>query len=369
MDNYAKYMNLALELSLKAQGLTSPNPLVGAVIVKKARIISCGFHKRAGLDHAEIVALKKAGKRAKGATLYVTLEPCCSFGRTPPCSQAIIRSGINKVVVGLRDPNPKHRGNGIKILNKHGIDVVSGILEKRIRQINQPFIKYITKRMPYITLKVAQSLDGKIATKHGESRWITSVASRKFAHKIRSNFDAIMVGINTVLKDNPLLNPTSKTKSKKFYKIVLDTHLDIKTNSRIFKDSPNFAVIIACERESILNKKEKIRTLIKKGAVILGIKNKNNLLDLGNLFKKLAQLEIMNVLVEGGGSVAGSLFDEGLVDYVLFFVSPSIIGGSESVSSIQGTGANRIIDLYKLKNVKIKNLNKDLLIEGAIKEY
>ena len=363
-----KYMNLALELSLKAKGLTSPNPLVGAVIARNGRVISTGFHKRAGLEHAEITAIKRAGSKAKKAILYVTLEPCSSFGRTPPCTEAIIKSGIKKVAIGMVDPNPRHRGKGLKILRNHNIKVVSGILEKLIKRTNQPFIKYITKALPYVTVKVAQSLDGKIASRTGESKWITSSASRKFAHEIRDEFDAIIVGINTVLKDDPLLNPHGK-KKKKYYKVILDTNLKIKSSMRIFKDSSRFPVIIATSKESIVRNNRKIMSLISEGSTILGIDKKNGLLDLKDLFDKLAQLEIINVLVEGGGKVVGSLFDDNLVDYVLFFVSPKIIGGRESVLSIEGRGVNRIVDAAQIKEVRLKQFDKDLLIEGIIKEY
>lgn len=369
VDNIQRYMALALRLSLRAKGLTLPNPLVGAVVVKNNKIISSGFHKRCGLEHAEIAALKKAGAKARGATLYVTLEPCSSFGRTPPCTQAIIKSGVKKVVAGMIDPNTKHRGRGIKILKNHNIEVICGLLENDIRRANQPYIKYITKDMPYITLKIAQSLDGKIATGSGDSKWITSISSRQFAHKIRSDFDAIMVGINTVLKDNPVLNPTRSIKNKKFHKVVLDTSLNIKQGMRIFRDSENFPIIIATSKDSIIKKPKKIKQLIKQGAIILGIEEKNKLLDIKDLLRKLAQLEIINILVEGGGSVAGSLWDEDMIDYALFFISPKIIGGRDSVLSIQGKGADRMTDVRKIRDIKIRRFGEDLLIEGRIKEY
>ena len=364
-----KYMGMALKLSLKARGLTSPNPLVGAVIVKNRKVISTGFHKKAGLEHAEVIALKKAGKKAKGASLYVTLEPCSTFGRTPPCTELIVKSGVKKVIVGMLDPNPRHLGKGMQILRNHSIKSISGILKNRIKEVNQPFIKYITKNMPYVTLKIAQSLDGKIATKSGNSKWITSLASRKFAHKIRNNFDAIMVGKNTVLKDNPLLNPEKRIRGKRFYKIILDTHFEIKTGMRIFNNSSYFPVIIATSKECLIGNDRKIKRLIDKGSIILGIEKNNGLLDIKDLFRKIAQLEITNVLVEGGGKLAGTLFDEGLVDYVLFLISPKIIGGVRSVSTIQGRGIHRISQAQAIKKIKVKRFNEDLLIEGAIKEY
>jgi diaminohydroxyphosphoribosylaminopyrimidine deaminase/5-amino-6-(5-phosphoribosylamino)uracil reductase len=367
--NLEKYMGLALRLSLKAEGRTSPNPLVGAVIVKNNKIISTGFHKRAGLEHAEVVALKKAGPKARGASLYVTWEPCSSFGRTPPCVQAIIKSGIKKVIIGMLDPNPLHCGRAIKILKSNNISTKVGILDKEIRLINQPFIKYITKDTPYVTIKVAQSLDGKIATPSGGSKWITSKASRKFSHQIRNNFDAIMVGINTVLKDNPLLSPDKHIKNKKFYKIILDAYLRVGSGSRIFNDTKRYPVIIVTSKNSILKKQKIIKSLIKKGAIILGAEEKNGLLDLKYLFKKLAQLEIINILVEGGGRVVGSLLDEDLIDYALFFISPKIIGGRKAIPSIQGEGIGKISRLRKLIDVKMRNIGGDFLIQGAVRKY
>lgn len=362
-------MDLAIKLSLKAKGLTLSNPLVGAVVVRNNRVISSGYHRGIGKDHAEVVALKKAGKKANGATLYVTLEPCSTYGRTPPCTDSIVKSGIKKVVFGLSDPNPRHNGRAVGILRKQGIEVEPGILKDKIRQINQPFIKYISKNKPYITVKIAQSLDGKIATSSGESKWITSVKSRELSHKLRNNYSAIMVGINTVLKDDPLLNPTDLSKKNKFYKIILDTNLKINRGMRIFKDSLDFPVIIATSRKSILNKSDKIKLLQKNGVMFLGLETEKGLIGLEDLLNKLALLQISSIFVEGGGTLIGSLCDKKLVDYVYFFISPKIIGGRSSISSIQGEGVSRLKDTLELRNVMTKKLDKDLLIEGAIHNY
>jgi diaminohydroxyphosphoribosylaminopyrimidine deaminase/5-amino-6-(5-phosphoribosylamino)uracil reductase len=253
------------------------------------------------------------------------------------------------------------------ILSKKGIEVACGVLGDKIRAINQPFIKYITKKMPYITLKIAQSLDGKIATKTGDSQWITSQAARKFAHKIRSNFDAIMVGINTVLRDNPRLDPTQKT--KKFYKVVLDTNLKINPALRIFSGVSNSSVVIATSKESLIKKAKRVKDLVNRGAILLGIKKDSALLDIKDMLSKLAQLEITNILVEGGGRVAGSLLDKKLIDEVLFFVSPKIIGGSESISSIQGRGIEKISQAKELKDVKIKKIGEEVLVQGLLNKY
>jgi diaminohydroxyphosphoribosylaminopyrimidine deaminase/5-amino-6-(5-phosphoribosylamino)uracil reductase len=267
------------------------------------------------------------------------------------------------------DPNPRHRARAIKILKSNGIKVKAGVLAGEIRMVNQPFIKYITTDLPYITVKSAQSLDGKIATRSGDSKWITSEASRKFSRQIRNNFDAIMVGINTVLKDNPLLNPDRHIKGKKFYKIVLDTNLKINSRMHIFNECNVYPVVIATSRDSILKKPKAVKSLVAKGAIVLGAEKKNGLLDAKDLLKKLAQLEIINILAEGGAKLIGSLIDEDLADYVLFFISPKIIGGKDAVTSVQGRGVDKLSSVKKIRNVKIKNLGEDLLIEGAIKEY
>lgn len=362
-------MDVALKLSLQAKGLTSPNPLVGAIVVKNNRIISKGFHKRAGLEHAEVAALRKANRKAIGSELYVTLEPCSTFGRTPPCTDAITKSGIKKVVIGMCDPNPKHRGKGLKILAKKRIKVISGVLEDQIKSANQPFIKYIIKNMPYVTLKLAQSLDGKIATKTGDSQWITNLESRSLSRKIRNNYDAIMVGINTVLKDNPLLSPAKKIKGKRFYKIILDTRLRIMPNFRIFKDVSDFSIIIATSKESLIKRAKKVKALVKKGAIILGVEKDRGALDIKKLLQNLSKLEITNILVEGGGRLAGSLLDKDLIDYALFFISPKVIGGKKSIASIYGKGIRKIKQAKSLKDIKIERIGSDLLIQGALKKY
>lgn len=362
-------MDTAVRLSLRAHGQTSPNPIVGAVIAKNGTIIASSFHKKAGAAHAEAAAIKKAGAHAKNSTLYVTLEPCSTYGRTPPCTEAIIRSGIKKVVIGMVDPNPAHRGRGISILRKHKIRVQCGVLRAAIRATNQAFVKYITKQKPYLTVKVAQSIDGKIATAGGDSQWITSPAARRYAHRLRNHYDAIMVGLRTVAADNPLLNPLGVPRGKKFYKIIVDTSLAIPTALRIFKDSLRFPVIIAASKDAIARRRKKVASLTQKGAVVLGVETKGLHLDLSDLMRTLAELEITNIVVEGGGRLIGSLFDEKLVDYALFFIRPGIIGGSEAISSIQGKGISRVAAIRTLSDIRLQRIGGDLLVEGALHRY
>lgn len=355
------YMNLALKLALKAKGKTSPNPLVGALVVKNGKIIGRGFHARAGLAHAEIVALDEAGKNAKGASLYVTLEPCAHTGRTPPCINRIIGSGIREVVVGMIDPNPLNNGRGIMLLKQSNIKVRVGILTERLKEINESFIKYITTRIPYITVKVAQSLDGRIATRTGDSKWITSDKSRAFAHRIRKNYDAIMVGVNTVLRDNPSLNAWFS--GKKLIKVIVDSNLSISENSNIFANDSQVIIITLASRPG--QETENRKNLSAK-AKILEVKEKAGQINLRDALKKLASLGITNIIVEGGGTLIGSLFDERLVDRILFFISPKIIGGKDAVSSVMGSGIKRIDQAIKLRDFKIRRFGEEILATAKV---
>ena len=360
--NHGYYMNLAMKLALKAKGETSPNPLVGAVVVKNGRIIGKGYHAKAGLAHAEVMALDEAAENAKNATLYVTLEPCAHFGRTPPCVDRIIKSGIKEVIIGTIDPNPRNNGRGVNLLKQNKIKVEVGFLEDRLRKFNEPFIKYITKRMPFVTVKIAQSLDGKIATENGDSKWITSDKSRSFAHKIRKDYDAIMVGINTVLRDNPKLNAWFSKKHP--IKIIVDSQLSTPQKANIFSSDSRIIIVTVASRPG---QETQNRQILAQKAKVLEVKEKAGQVNLKNMMKNLAQLEITNILVEGGGTLIGALFDEGLVDKVLFFVSPKIIGGKNAISSVMGKGISRIDKAIKLKNISLKRLGEDFLIEGYVK--
>jgi diaminohydroxyphosphoribosylaminopyrimidine deaminase/5-amino-6-(5-phosphoribosylamino)uracil reductase len=354
-------MSLAIKLALKAKGRTSPNPMVGALVVKNGRIIGRGYHEKAGLPHAEVAALEEAGKSAKGATLYVTLEPCTHFGKTPPCVDKIIRSRIREVVVGMIDPNPLNNGKGIAILKQHKIKVNSGFLEDKLKKLNEVFIKYITKGMPFVTVKVAESLDGKIATRSGDSKWISSDKSRAYAHRIRRNFDAIMVGVNTILRDNPRLDAWFSDKQP--IKIVVDSQLSTPQDANIF--SKNSSVIIVTMSSTPGQETENRKMLLQK-ARILEAKEKAGQINLKDMMKKLARLGISNILVEGGGTLVGSLFDEGLVDKIMFFISPKIIGGKGAISAVMGEGIARIDKAIRLKEVKIKHIGGDILVEGYV---
>lgn len=358
-DEY--FMELALRLAKKAKGRTLPNPMVGALVVKNNKVIGWGYHERAGLPHAEVIALDRAGKNVKGAKLYLTLEPCTHFGRTPPCVNRIIKSGIKEVIIGMVDPNPVNNGKGIDLLRKNSIKVRVGFLEAELKKLNAPFIKYITKRMPYVTVKVGQSLDGKIAAKTGDSKWITSDKSRAYAHRLRQNYDAIMVGVNTVLRDNPTLNVWFSKRQP--LKIIIDSQLSTPQDANIFSRNNRVIIVTLPVKEG---QETENRKILAQKAKILEVKEKAGQINLKDMMKKLSQLEITNIFVEGGGTLIGSLFDEGLVDKVLFFISPKIIGGKEAISSVMGRGISRVEKAVKLKDVRIKRIAEDFLVEGNV---
>ncbi|MFA5287010.1 MAG: bifunctional diaminohydroxyphosphoribosylaminopyrimidine deaminase/5-amino-6-(5-phosphoribosylamino)uracil reductase RibD [Candidatus Omnitrophota bacterium] len=356
------YMNLAMKLALKAKGKTYPNPMVGALVVKGDRIIGRGFHAEAGLPHAEIIALDEAGKNSKGATLYVTLEPCVHFGRTPPCVDRIISSRVKEIIVGMIDPNPINNGKGIAILKQHGIKVSVGVLEDKLKRMNEVFIKYISKRMPLVTVKVAESLDGRIATRTGDSKWITSDKSRGFAHRTRQDFDAIMVGVNTVLRDNPKLDAWFTKKQP--IKIIVDSQLSTPQSANVFTHGASVIIVTLPTKPGQETENRKI--LVDK-AKILEVKEKGGQINLKDMFKKLFQMGIRSVLVEGGGTLNGSLFDEGLVDKVMFFISPRIIGGKEAIGSVMGQGIARVERSVRIKDLRIRRFGEDILVEGYVK--
>ena len=360
MSDHEKYMRLAIELAKKAEGMTSPNPMVGAVIVKGGKIIGRGYHKKAGLPHAEINAIRQASKRARGATLYVTLEPCDHFGKTPPCTDAVIGSGIRKVVIGMKDPNPINNGRGIKELKRNGITAKAGILESEARDINKPYIKYITAGMPYVTLKMAQSLDGKIATRQGESRWITSAKSRRYVQSLRAKADAVMVGVNTVLKDDPML--ISKIKgSRQPARVIVDSRLSTPLTARLFSSAKCSSIFIVTTKRY-----PKARLIEKKCANVLVVKSKAGRVDLKDLLKRLGKMGIMHLLVEGGGELAAGFIEEGLADKIMFFIAPKIIGGKDALTSVEGRGVDRIEDAVALKDMNAKRIGGDILIEAEL---
>ncbi len=361
-----RFMNLAIRLALKGQGKVSPNPMVGAVIVKQGKIVGRGFHHRSGRPHAEINALRQAGRRAKGATLYVTLEPCCSFGKTPPCADAIIKSGIKQVVIASRDQNPLNKG-GIAILKKKGLKVKTGVLRQKARDLNESYFKFITQQSPFVVVKIAETLDGKIATASGNSKWITSPPARRYSHRLRGQTDAILVGINTILRDNPLLTTRYPFSATSPVKIIVDSKSKLPLNAKILSRMSPAQTIVATTRFA---DKSKIKALQDKGVHVITdlparrAKNFKERLSLKSLMKRLAKLNITSVLIEGGGEIIASALEEKIVDKLLIFIAPKIIGGEEAVTSVEGRGINRINQAIRIRGLKIKKIGQDILIEG-----
>ena len=361
-----RFMNLAIRLALKGQGKVSPNPMVGAVIVKQGKIVGRGFHHQSGRPHAEINALRQAGRRAKGATLYVTLEPCCSFGKTPPCADAIIKSGIKQVVIASRDQNPLNKG-GITILKKKGLKVKTGVLRQKARDLNESYFKFITQQSPFVVVKIAETLDGKIATASGNSKWITSPPARRYSHRLRGQTDAILVGINTILRDNPLLTTRYPSSATSPVKIIVDSKSKLPLNAKILSRMSPAQTIVATTRFA---DKSKIKALQDKGVHVITdlparrAKNFKERLSLKSLMKRLAKLNITSVLIEGGGKIIASALEEKIVDKLLIFIAPKIIGGEEAVTSVEGRGINRINQAIRIRGLKIKKIGQDILIEG-----
>lgn len=355
-------MQMALELAARGKGRTSPNPMVGAVIVKGNKVIASGYHKRAGTAHAEAAALKKAGARAKGATLYVNLEPCCHTAkRTPPCTKAVIESGIREVVTAMIDPNPKVSGKGLKELRAAGIITRTGIMKEAARKLNEVFIKHITRNRPFVILKIAQSIDGKIATARGESKWITGPEARERVHQLRSEVDALVVGIGTVKADNPSLDCRIRG-GRNPYRIIVDSRLDISLNSKVLKHDDGKTVIAATEKAD----KIKLDTLARRGTRVLIIREKTGKVDLNRLMTELAKLDITSVMIEGGSSIAASALSDRIVDKVMFFAAPKIIGGVDAIPSIGGESPALLKNAVKLKDMQVTTLGGDILIEGYI---
>jgi diaminohydroxyphosphoribosylaminopyrimidine deaminase/5-amino-6-(5-phosphoribosylamino)uracil reductase len=360
-------MRLALRLARRGYGATSPNPMVGAVLVKGGKIIGRGWHHRAGLPHAEIEALRDAQKRRhnpKGATLYVTLEPCCSHGRTPPCTEAIKAVGIKRVVIGATDPNPHHAGKGFKILRKAGIEVVHDFLADESTQLNEAFNHWIVNRTPFVTVKAAMTLDGKIATASGQSKWITGEKARAYGMKLRQSSDAILVGVNTILADDPSLTvrTTRNTNSSKLRRIILDSRARTPLTAKVVRDEfANLTTIVV----GINAPKARVAALAKRVNVLVAPLKKSGI-NLRWLLKKLGSENVTSLLVEGGGEVNASFLLGGLAQRVAFFYAPKILGGRDSRKGVAGEGAKNLSEVLQLRDVKWQKLGEDLLLTARV---
>lgn len=361
MDEF--YMREALRIAAYASGRTTPNPLVGAVIVKDNRIVGQGWHRKAGTEHAEIHALHQAGELAKGADIYVTLEPCSHYGKTPPCCQAIIKAGIKRVIVAMTDPNPLVAGNGLKELKAAGIEVVEGVCRDEAEKLNEVFLKWVVHKMPFVVVKTAMTLDGKIATVSGDSKWITNEKSRKFVHQLRDLYDGILVGIGTVLADNPTLTTRLDHLGKNPVRIIVDSKARIPLDSIVITDKSAHTILAVTERAS----QEKIAALLQVGIEVIVTKEKADQVDLSDLLKILAEKNICSILVEGGSRINYSFFVEHLVDKVHCFIAPKIIGGTDAASPIGGKGTFYMKDAYQLNDITTERFDEDILITGYVR--
>lgn len=361
-DEY--YMRRALALAEKGRGSVAPNPMVGAVLVKDNRIIGEGYHERYGQAHAEVNAFAAATEDAEGATIYVSLEPCSHYGKTPPCADLIIMKQVKRVVVAALDPNPLVSGRGIKRIQAAGIEVEAGILAEESEQLNEVFMKFITEKRPFVVMKTAMSLDGKIATRTGESKWISGQASRQQVHQERGYLTGIMVGINTVLKDNP--NLTARLPgSKNPIRIVVDSRLRIPLDANVLQHQEQAKTILLTTDQA---NTEKLALLEAKGITVLVVPDSHYRVDLQRAMLELGQRNIDSILLEGGATLNYSALEAGIVDKVQVYIAPKIIGGTESPTPVGGKGVDQLREAYPVERIKMKMIGEDVFLEGYIRK-
>ena len=361
-NNFSKedehFMKLALSLAKKGIGYTNPNPMVGAVLVKDGRVIGSGYHERCGEGHAEVNAFKNATEDVKGATLYVTLEPCSHYGKTPPCAKLIVEKKVARVVVAMTDPNELVSGRGIDLIREAGIEVEVGLLEEEAKKLNEVFLKYIVKKEPFVVLKTAMSLDGKIATKTGQSQWISCEESRRQVHELRNAYMGILVGVQTVIKDNPSLTCRIEG-GKNPIRIVCDSHLRIPLDCNMLNDKKAQTIIATTVTPS--------EELSKKAKILVFSPDEKGQVPIKELVKKLGELGIDSILVEGGATIAYSFLKSGCVDKVLSYIAPKLIGGMDAKTSIGGEGISDLDKAWKLEDCDVTKVGCDFLISGYLK--
>lgn len=359
-----EYMQMAMELAANGHGFVHPNPYVGAVIVKDGRVIGKGWHTCYGKPHAEREAFAALSESAEGATMYVTLEPCCHYGKTPPCTEAIIEHKIARVVVGLLDPNPKVGGKGIEILKSAGIEVEYGLLESELREQNRIFLKYITTGMPWVAMKYAMTLDGKIATHTGHSQWVSGEESRMYSQHMRNEFAAIMVGIGTVNADNPMLNCRLSGKVHHPIRIVADSQASILLDSALVQTAKEYRTIIAHTSKANVAKLEQLQSM---GVETLLCKESDGHIDVVDMLQKLGALKIDSIILEGGGTLNNSFVEAKAIDEVYSFIAPKIVGGANAKSPVEGNGVECMSDALELQNVTVERCGNDVLMRGKVK--
>jgi diaminohydroxyphosphoribosylaminopyrimidine deaminase/5-amino-6-(5-phosphoribosylamino)uracil reductase len=352
-------MQECLTLAKKGIGYVSPNPMVGCVVVKNGKVVGRGYHKIFGKPHAEVNALSIAGRRAVGSTLYVNLEPCSHFGKTPPCADLIISKKVKKVVIAMRDPNPIVNGRGIKKLRAAKIDVLEHVLEANAKKLNEKFVKSVKQKTPFVTLKIAETLDGRIADSTGSSKWITNSQSQKYAHELRAQHDAILVGANTVIKDNPQLN-VRHAKGNNPLRVVIDGRLASPIYSKVFKDTANTVVFTSAEAFNL--RKTKVAQLERQGVRVLKLSSKSKQISLNQVMKQLHKINISSILVEGGANILSQFINEKLADKLVVIIAPKILGdGMHSITLSKNLSIKKVL---QLNNVSVDKLGGDVLVEG-----
>ncbi len=365
MDD-AQYMTLALQEAVRGEGYVSPNPMVGAVVVKDDQVVGRGYHQAVGGPHAEVHALDDAAEKAVGATLYVTLEPCNHQGRTPPCTRKILQSGIKRVVVAMADPNPDVKGGGNDFLRGQGVEVLCGVKEREAERINEPFIKFSKTKLPFVVLKMAATLDGRIATRTGDAHWVTGESARARVHQIRHALDAIMVGVGTVRADDPQLTTRLENNGGVDpIRFVLDTRLSIPPDAKLLSQTSAAPTYLVCGSEAPKDRKE---SLSAAGARILEAPLEQGRIDLKALMPLLGQLGVTSLLVEGGAHVADSALKADVVDKVMFFYAPKILGGSDGMPMLSGRGPELMKSALQVQDVTVERFGEDILVQGYRKE-
>ena len=362
--NDQDYMRMALALAAKGTGYVSPNPMVGAVVVKDGQVVGQGYHQAVGQAHAEVNALADAGAKAVGATLYVTLEPCNHFGRTPPCTHKIIEVGIQRVVVAMDDPNPDVCGGGNEYLRSQSLTVSSGVCQAQALRLNEAFVKYSRTKQPFVVLKTAATLDGRIATRTGDARWVTGAKARGMVHQMRHALDAIMVGVGTVLADDPQL--TARLEGKAAVdpiRVVLDTQLRMPATARMLQQASKAPTYLVCGPQATPAARKRVT---QKGARILEVPVKNGRIDLQALMEALGRMQITSLLIEGGGLVAGAALTAGIVDKIAFFYAPKILGGDDGVPVCAGCGPRLMRDALNIKEITLERVGEDMLVQGYL---
>lgn len=359
-------MQRALTLAEQGMGYTKPNPLVGAVIVKNGKIIGEGFHQRYGGPHAEINAFGNAAEPVEGATMYVTLEPCSHYGKTPPCAKAIVEKKIAEVVIAMKDPNPLVAGRGIQLLEAHGIKVTVGVLEEEAKKLNEIFVKYIQTKLPFVILKTAMTLDGKIASATGDSKWVTNSSSRQWVHQLRHRVSGIMVGIGTVLADDPELTTRLEDKAGVDpVRIIVDSGARIPLEAKVLQRNSPSKTIVAVTEEAAQEKIEQLKSL---GAEVLVLPKKEGKVDLQVLMQTLGQMGIDSILLEGGAELNFSALQADIVDKVYSFIAPKLIGGAKAKTPVGGVGIERMSEALELDGIQISRFGEDIMIEGYLKK-